>query len=231
MGNNNYTVTIKQLPEDERPRERLIKYGSNVLSNAELLAIILGSGTINESAITLSQRVLSMGDGLGYLSDAEPHELIEINGIGQAKSAQIKAAVELGKRIAITRKTENNFIRSPQDVVNLLMDEMRFLKKEYMKLILLNTKCGIISIEDISIGSLNSSIVHPRELFVPAIKKSSASIIMVHNHPSGDPAPSQEDINITRRIIEAGKIIGIELNDHIIIGDGRYVSLKERNII
>jgi len=136
----------------------------------------------------------------------------------------------LGKRVAAISGYSDKQIKCPQDVAGLLMEEMRYLKKEYMKLILLNVKCGIIAVEDISIGSLNASIVHPREVYVPAIRKSSASIIMVHNHPSGDPTPSSEDISITKRVAEAGKIIGIELVDHIIIGDGRYVSLKEREI-
>lgn len=221
-------ITIKELPEEERPREKLIRYGESALSNAELLAILLRTGTKNESALSLAYKILKQQEGLRFLTDCTVQELGNISGIGQAKAAQLRAAVELGKRVSAFVKEQDNYVKCPQDVANLLMEEMRYLKKEYMKLILLNVKCNVISIENISIGNLNASIVHPREVYLPAIKKSSASVIMVHNHPSGDPTPSNEDINITKRIAEAGKIIGIELVDHIIIGDGRYISLKEK---
>lgn len=221
-------ITIKELPEEERPREKLIRYGESALSNAELLAILLRTGTKNESALSLAYKILKQQEGLRFLIDCTVQELGNISGIGQAKAAQLRAAVELGKRVSAFAKEQDKYVKCPQDVANLLMEEMRYLKKEYMKLILLNVKCNVISIENISIGNLNASIVHPREVFLPAIKKSSASVIMVHNHPSGDPTPSNEDINITKRIAEAGKIIGIELVDHIIIGDGRYISLKEK---
>ncbi len=231
MQNENRGITIKELPADERPRERLLKYGVEVLSNAELLAILIRTGIKNESAISLSYRVINQYEGLRFLANCTIQELSKINGIGIAKAAQLKAAVELGKRISNTGGLTEVFVKCPKDAAKLLMEDMRYLKKEYMKAILLNIKCGLISIEDISIGNLNSSIVHPREVFVPAVKKSSASIIIAHNHPSGDPTPSSDDINITKRIIEAGKIIGIEMVDHIIIGDGRYLSLKEEGYI
>ncbi|HRU42502.1 MAG TPA: DNA repair protein RadC, partial [Candidatus Diapherotrites archaeon] len=209
-------ATIKDLPEEERPRERLTRYGASVLSNAELLAILLRTGTKEESAISLAHRILVQEQGLRYLADINVEQLSAINGIGKAKAAQIKAAIELGKRLAAFEPGADKPLKCPQDVAALLMEEMRYLKKEHMKLVLLNVKCNLISVEEISVGSLNASIVHPREVFNPAIRKSSASIIMVHNHPSGDPAPSSEDISITARIAEAGKLIGIELVDHII---------------
>jgi len=223
-------ATIKNLPEEERPRERLARHGASVLSNAELLAILLRTGTKEESAISLAHRILVQEQGLRYLADINVEQLSAINGIGKAKAAQIKAAIELGKRLAAFEPGADKPLKCPQDVAGLLMEEMRYLKKEHMKLVLLNVKCNLISVEEISVGSLNASIVHPREVFNPAIRKSSASIIMVHNHPSGDPSPSSEDISITARIAEAGKLIGIELVDHIIIGDGKYISMKEKGL-
>lgn len=223
-------ATIKELPAEERPRERLIRHGAAVLSNAELLAILLRTGTRNESAISMAYRILKQEQGLRYLVDCDVEQLACINGIGQAKAAQIKAAIELGKRLSAFEPGVDKAIKCPQHVADLLMEDMRYLKKEHMKLVLLNIKCNLISVEEVSIGSLNASIVHPREVFNPAIRKSSASIIMVHNHPSGDPTPSSEDTAITSRICEAGKLIGIELVDHIIIGDGRYISMKEKGL-
>lgn len=223
-------ATIKELPIEERPRERLIRHGAAVLSNAELLAILLRTGTRNESAISMAYRILKQDQGLRYLVDSDVEQLACINGIGQAKAAQIKAAIELGKRLSAFELGVDKPVKCPQDVADLMMEEMRYLKKEHMKLILLNIKCNLIAVEEVSVGSLNASIVHPREVFNPAIRKSSASIIMVHNHPSGDPAPSNEDKAITVRICEAGKLIGIELVDHIIIGDGKYISMKEKGL-
>ncbi len=223
-------ATIKDLPEEERPRERLTRYGASVLSNAELLAILLRTGTKEESAISLAHRILVQEQGLRYLADINVEQLSAINGIGKAKAAQIKAAIELGNRLAAFEPGADKPLKCPQEVAALLMEEMRYLKKEHMKLVLLNVKCNLISVEEISVGSLNASIVHPREVFNPAIRKSSASIIMVHNHPSGDPSPSSEDVSITARIAEAGKLIGIELVDHIIIGDGKYISMKEKGL-
>jgi DNA repair protein RadC len=230
MKTNAGHATIKELPPEERPRERLIRHGASVLSNAELLAILLRTGTPKESAISLAHRLLIQEQGLRFLADSDVKQLSTISGIGQAKAAQIKAALELGKRMAAVEPGVDKPVKCPQDVADLLMEEMRYLKKEHMKLVLLNIKCNLISVEDVSIGSLNASIVHPREVFNPAIRKSSASIIMVHNHPSGDPTPSSEDIGITSRIREAGKLLGIELVDHIIIGDGKYTSLKEKGL-
>lgn len=227
-------LTIKDLPKNQRPRERLERYGAGALSDAELLAVLIRTGTPTESALVLAQRILK-GDGakngLSYVAEAGLEELSKIKGIGLAKSVQLKAAVELGRRIATYTNSDKITIHSPIDVKNLLMEQMRFLEKEYFKAILLNIKNHVISVEDISVGSLNASIVHPREVFKTAIKRSSASIILAHNHPSGDPTPSREDIQITKRLVEAGKIIGIEVLDHVIIGDGVFLSFKEKGII
>lgn len=228
---SNYILKIKDIPTNERPRERLIKYGESVLSNAELLAIILRTGNKNESAIDLSRRILSQNGGLSYLAKASAYELSEINGIGIAKACQIKSCIEIGKRLLTSKEKDNVKISSPDDIAYLVMEDMRYLSKEHFRAIFLNTKNIVISIKDISIGSLNSSIVHPREVFIEAIKMSAASLIVCHNHPSGDPSPSEEDIKVTKRLKEAGNILGIDLLDHLIIGDGRYISLREKNII
>ncbi len=219
------------MPASERPRERLSKYGADVLSNSELLAIILRTGSRNVSAIDLANKLLKGEGGLRRLYELSFEELKSIDGIGSAKASQIKASLELGKRLRTFKDDVSLYIKSPDDIASIVMEDMRYLKKECLKLIMLNTKNMVISIKDVSIGGLNSSIVHPREIYIEAIKRSSSSIIICHNHPSGDPSPSNEDINVTKRIYEAGKIIGIELLDHIIIGDGKYISLKAKNIM
>ena len=223
--------TIKDIPVEDRPRERLIKYGSEALSNSELLAIILRTGNKSETAIDMAARLISNNEGLRFLSTCTIQELSQIKGIGLAKASQIKAAVELGKRLRNYRNDNKIKINSPEDIADLVMEEMRYLKKEHLKVIFLNTKNVVIDVKDLSIGSLNASVVHPREIFSEAIRRSSASIIICHNHPSGDPASSQEDINITRRLFEVGKLVGIDLLDHVIIGDGSYISLKEKGIL
>jgi DNA repair protein RadC len=234
LNNVEYHLTIKDLPEGERPRERLLKYGAENLTDAELLAIIIRTGSRSETAVNLSQRLL-LGEkgvnGLRFLVEASIEELGKIKGIGIAKAAQIKAAIEIGKRLASLSQSERPVIKCPGDVRNLLMEEMRYLDKEYFKIILLNIKNQVIHVEDVSVGSLNSSIVHPREIFKIAIRRSSAALILVHNHPSGDPTPSGEDVEITRRLVESGKLLGIDVLDHVIIGDGRYTSLKEKGLI
>ena len=232
MDNNYGYANIKNMPISERPREKMLSYGCQSLSNAELLAIILSTGTKDKTAIDLARAILNMSnEGLRALRDCTIEELTQLKGVGLAKASQIIAAVELGKRISLTTKVNNYRIKGPEDISNLLMEEMRYLNKEIFNILLLNTKHDIIAIENISVGSLNASIVHPREVFNRAIKRSSSAIILAHNHPSGDPKPSGEDINITKRLIEAGIIIGIHVLDHIIIGDGIYYSMKEQKLI
>lgn len=233
VGNNSdKSYTIKDLPLEERPREKLIKYGVGSLSNAELIAIIIRTGYNEDTAIDLANRLLSMdSSGIKFLSQATVEELTKVKGIGYCKAAQIIAAIELGKRISSRGIDSKLKVDSPLVIVELLMDEMRFLNKEHFRIVLLNTKNQIISIEEISIGNLNSSIVHPREVFNIAIRRSANSIILVHNHPSGDSTPSTEDINITHRLVDVGNIIGIKVLDHIIIGDNNYISFKQKNII
>ncbi|WP_153726518.1 RadC family protein [Heliorestis convoluta] len=227
---NDERLRITDLPQELRPRERMVQAGPQGLSNGELLAILLRTGTRQETAVDLAHRILHSG-GLRFLAEASIDDLSTIKGLGLAKSAQIKSAVELGRRIAASTPETKTIIRSPEDVSRLVMEEMRFLDKEVFRALALNTKNHVLSIEDISVGSLSSAIVHPRELFKALIRKSAAAVVLLHNHPSGDPTPSREDREITRRIVEGGRILGIEVLDHIIIGDNRYASLKELGYI
>jgi len=223
---------IKKMPNEERPREKLSKNGADTLTNAELLAILLRNGTKQQSVLDLANELLThREDGLMFITDCTVEELCEIKGIGIAKASQLLAAIELGKRIAIKPKENRVNINSPMEISKLFMEEMRYLKKEVFKVLLLNTKNQIIKIDEVSVGILNSALVHPREVFTNAIRKNASSIILIHNHPSGNPKPSKEDISLTERLIEAGKIIGINVLDHIIIGDGEFISLKEKAII
>ena len=224
-------IMIRDVPADDRPRERLLQNGAGQLSNRELLAILLGSGTRSESVMVLSNRVLSQFDGLKLLNEATIEELTAIKGIGKAKGVLILAALELGKRLNQYRPDERIAIRSPEDGANYVMEETRQLKQEHFVALFLDTKNQAIHRQTIFIGSLNASIVHPREIFREAVRRSAASIICFHNHPSGDPAPSNEDIQVTKRLCEAGKMMGIEVLDHIIIGDRCFVSLKEKGYV
>ncbi len=224
-------IRLRDLPREERPRERMLQYGAQALSHAELLAILLRTGTRSESAIMIAQRILAQSGGLRGLADSGVEELVEIKGVGPAKAVQLKAAIELGRRMVASRLSESVTIRSPRDAAELLTEQLRYLQKEHFVCLFLNTKNVVIAQETLSIGSLNASIVHPREVFRAAIKYSSASIVCAHNHPSGDPAPSPEDIAITKRLVEAGQIVGIDVLDHIVVGDGRFVSLKEQGLM
>lgn len=226
-----HNLILRDVPNEERPRERMLQFGAHALSNAELLAILLRTGTYSESAVHLGQKVLKEAGGLRQLVDLSIEQLMKIKGIGAAKALQLKAGIELGRRLARTTLEEKIVIRSPQDVANLLSEELRYLQKEHFVCLFLNTKNHVIAQETLSIGSLNASIVHPREVFRAAIQRSSASLICVHNHPSGDPTPSPEDVQMTRRLVDAGQLIGIDVLDHIIIGDRNFVSLKEHGLI
>lgn len=222
---------IRDVPTDERPRERLLKEGSHALSNQELIASILGTGTRQESVLQLSQRILHHFNGLRLLKDSTVDELKKIKGIGDSKAVQLLAALELGSRVHTFKQEERYIIRSPEDVSRYVMEEMRFLTQEHFVALYLNTKNHVIHKKTIFIGSLNASIVHPREIFKEAFRYSAASVICLHNHPSGDPAPSREDIEVTKRLVESGKVIGIEMLDHIIIGDKKFISLKEKGYV
>ncbi len=224
-------LTIKEFPENERPREKLIKYGEKNLSDAELLAIILRTGSKNHTAISLAHQIIKdHKQGIRYLYNATVEEISSIKGIGIAKATQIKAAIELGRRLSMESLIKFS-IKSPLDVVDYLMEEMRYSMEENFNVVLLDTKNKVISVENITKGIVNASLVHPREVFKVAIRKNSTSMILAHNHPSGDPTPSKEDKSITKRLVETGRIVGIQVLDHIIIGDGNYLSFKEMDML
>lgn len=225
-----YHPTIKDLPAGERPRERLQKYSAGSLSNAELLAIILRTGVGGENVLNLSVRLLAKFGGLIGLARAGFSELCGEKGIGVAKAAQLKAAMELGRRLLIASPEERLQVKSPADAANLMMIEMSMLEQEHMRLILLDSKNYILDTPTMYIGSLNTSVIRVGELFREAIKQNSAAIIVIHNHPSGDPTPSPEDIAVTELITQAGRLLDIDVLDHLIIGQQRYVSLKERGL-
>ena len=229
MTNN---IRVNDIPLNERPMEKLLQFGVDTLSNEELLAILLRTGTKGENVIALSSRLLAELDGLDGLLNVSYEEASKIKGIKKVKACQIIAMMELVNRIR-TFKSQKEMIKisSPKDIASLLINEMVNLKQEVFKLILLNTKNIVIGTKDIFKGTLNSSIVHPREVFKEAIQRGRANVIVCHNHPSGDPSPSKEDIDITIRLKECGNIIGIGVLDHIIIGNNKYVSLKEKGII
>ncbi|GAA1370228.1 DNA repair protein RadC [Peribacillus frigoritolerans] len=224
-------MLIRDYPKEERPRERFLQDGPQSLSNQELLALLLRTGSREESVLQLSGRLINSFKGLRLLKEASVEELTVIKGIGEAKAIQILASVELGRRINNLNDQDRYVIRSPEDGANYCMEEMRFLSQEHFVCLYLNTKNQVLQKTTVFIGSLNASIVHPREVFKEAFKRSAASIICLHNHPSGDPSPSREDIEVTKRLVECGKIIGIEVLDHIIIGEHKYVSLKEKGYL
>lgn len=228
---SNTKYTIKEMPIDQRPREKMIKYGSKSLSTEELIALIIRTGNRENTAIQLANNLICKSRGLKNIIDYTPEEFMHFKGIGRAKSTQLCAVIELSKRINNCNFKGEINLNTPADVASLLMSELRHLKQEHLYAILLDVKNKMIGKVLISKGGLASSVVHPREVFKKAIKKSCASLIIAHNHPSGDPTPSDNDIEVTKSLISAGEILGIDLLDHIIIGDGRYVSLKEKNLI
>jgi DNA repair protein RadC len=225
-----YHPLLKDLPASERPRERLQAYGPGSLSTSELLAILLRTGTRSESVINLGSRLLAQFNGLAGIARASFADLCEVRGLGLAKAAQIKAALELGKRLMVASPEERPQVKSPADVANLLMMEMGFLEQEHLRVVLLDTKNHVLGMPTIYVGSLNTSVMRVGELFREAVRSNCAAVIVVHNHPSGDPTPSPEDVSITRQIVEAGKLLDVEVLDHLIIGQQRYVSLKERGL-
>lgn len=216
----------------ERPYEKLELYGADMLSNSELLAIILGSGTKEETSIDLAQKVLKLGNEfyeneLRFMQNISLEELKRIKGIGRVKAIRLKAAFELSKRVA--RPTKNEMmVNSSSDVAKLFMEELRYEKREIVKVVILNTKNKIIKIEDVSLGGTNYAVVEPKEILSSAVKMGAEKIILIHNHPSGNPLPSVEDYQVTKRIDLCAKMFGINLLDHIIIGDGKFKSVFEK---
>lgn len=225
------SFTIHDLPVSERPRERLHRYGVEKLSAQEILALILGRGISGESVTITSQRLLSRFGNLRGIAEATLEELAEVKGIGPAKASQIKAAFELANRLNdATINEKKPVVKTPDDVVSLVQRLLKGKKKEHFLVLSLDTRGKLIKTSEVSVGSLDSSIVHPREVFKEALSASAASVILVHNHPSGEPEPSEDDIKLTKRLVEAGDIMGIEVLDHVITGDDSFKSLKREGM-
>lgn len=223
-------LKMKELPISERPYEKLELYGPEVLSNSELLAIIIKTGTKKENSLSIAQRVLNIKnittkEDLRFLSEISLEEFMKIDGIGKVKAIQLKAVGELTKRMSRPINKNKIKIRNTKDVANLLMSEMRYEKREIAKVIILNNKNYIIRIVDISFGGTNFASIAPKEVLSEAVKIQAPKIILVHNHPSGDPTPSKGDFRITDRVYESADIMGIELLDHVVIGDGTFESI------
>ena len=233
MNEQTYRLRIKDLPEEERPRERLFKYGPETLRTSELLALLINTGSRDATAIQLAERLLQEYDAnLKRLASESASQLSRgIKGLGPGKISRVVAAFELGRRLAAYMDTEKLQIRGPEDVSHLMMPGLRGRNKETLHVLCLDTKNHVIRRRQIFEGSLNASIIHPREVFRFALEEAAASIILTHNHPSGDPTPSDDDIRATRQLVEAGKLMDIPVLDHVIIGDGRFISMKERKLI
>ncbi|HEY0606390.1 MAG TPA: DNA repair protein RadC [Herpetosiphonaceae bacterium] len=225
-----YHLRIKELPASEQPRERMRDHGPAALSDAELLAILLRTGVTGMNVVELARKLLIEHGGWVGLQRLSFEEMTKIHGLGEAKAAQVKAALEIGRRLLLAQPEQRPQISSPGDVANLLMVEMSHLEQEHLRVVLLNTKNYVLKIPTIYIGSINSSAVRIGELFKEALKMNAASLIVVHNHPSGDPTPSPEDIAVTRQLIEAGELLDVDVLDHLVIGQGRWVSLREKRL-
>ncbi|HEY3314397.1 MAG TPA: DNA repair protein RadC [Bacillota bacterium] len=224
-------MTLRELPAAERPVERFLAQGPDALSEAELLAIVIRTGTRSETAVDVARRVLSLDpEGLRYLVNARIEELAAVGGIGQVKAVQVKAALELGRRLTAGQGSRAA-IRSPKDAEAVVAERLRYQEQEHFLVVLLNTKHHVLGVELVSVGGLSSSVVHPRDIFKGPIRRNAAAVILAHNHPSGDPAPSREDIDVTKRLCEAGRLLGIEVLDHIVVGDNRYVSFREKSLL
>lgn len=230
MGDMEGGYRIKDLDVGDRPRERLAALGAKALSNAELLAILIRTGLEGMNAVQVSQRLIGQSGGLSGLQRMSYTVLKAQRGIGPAKAAQIKAAIELGRRFSAAAPEERIKIQSPEDAAAQLLYEMGALEREHLRVLLLDTRNQLIRTVEVYRGSLNSSFIRVGEIFREAVREQAAAIILAHNHPSGDPTPSPEDVAVTRTVIEAGKILDIEVLDHIILGQGRFVSLKARNL-
>ena len=228
-----YHLTIHDMPSGERPRERLRDYGASSLSNAELMAILMRTGSRSENVLSMASRVLSRFGGLGGIARASFRELCTEKGLGEAKAAELKAGLELGRRLSTLQPEERPHVASPQDIFNLLRSEMGLLEQEHLRVVLLNTKNEVIAIPEIYKGSVNTAVIRVSEVFRDAIRENCPAIVVVHNHPSGNPAPSAQDIEVTTRIVEAGQMLDIEVLDHIVIGhsgDNGFVSMKEQGL-
>ena len=226
-------IMVRDLPLEERPREKLLLYGAGALSNVELLAILSRSGTKKKSVLRIAEEILARikEQGLTAMVHISAAELAKIDGVGQVKAATLQAAIELGRRLSVQSAAKIQVVHGPEDVARYAMPRFRFEQKEHFAVMLLNTKNHIIGMPEVSVGSLSASVVHPREVFRAAIDFAAASMILLHNHPSGDPTPSREDIAVTERLVKAGKVMDIPVLDHVVLGCERFTSLKEKGLI
>ncbi len=227
----NLHITMKELPESEQPREKFFRYGASVLSDAELLAVILRNGTRHMTALQLAQALLAQGDqNLLNLIHMNPEEMKKLSGIGSVKAAQLKCIAELAVRIARTDRVRSICLSEPASVACYYMESLRHETKEKLVLAMFDAKSNLLGDEVISVGTVNFSLVSPREIFIKALECHAVHIVLLHNHPSGDPTPSEADVEVTKRVMESGNILGIALADHIIIGDNRYISFRENGL-
>jgi DNA repair protein RadC len=225
-----YRFSVHEMPRDERPRERLQRYGANTLQTSELLAIIFGSGIVGENVVDLSARLLREFGGLSGLLNADVPTLCAQRGLGPVKAVQLKAALELGRRLNVLAPEARPQISSPADAAALVMLEMGYLSQEQLRVLCLDTKNLVVHQQVIYQGTVNTSVVRAAEVYRPAVTRNTPAIIVLHNHPSGDPAPSPEDVRTTEQLVQAGEVLDIELLDHIVVGQNRWVSLKERRL-
>lgn len=224
--------TLNDLPANERPRERLVKYGVESLSLQELLSLIFGRGVKGESVVNISQKLISTFGSLDQMSESSIEELKKIKGLGLAKACQIKACFEISRRIENKENINiNKIINSPKDIFSLLKEKIINFHKEYFMVVSLDNRNKVINIDTVSVGTLNSSLIHPRETFEVAIKNHAAVIIICHNHPSGELKPSEDDLIITQNLVKAGKLLGIDVADHLIITKDGYFSFKEKKLV
>ena len=230
MGDKPGGYRIRDLESSQRPRERLASLGATSLSNAELIAILLRTGIKGINAVQLGQKILMDCGGLAGVHRLSYTELCRMRGVGPAKAAQIKAAVELGNRFAASTPTEHPVIQSPEDAASLILYDMGALEQEHLNVMLLDTRNRMVKLVEVYRGSLNSSLIRVSEVFKEAVRANAAAIIVVHNHPSGDPTPSPEDISVTHAIVQAGKLLDIEVLDHIVVGKNKFISLKSRGL-
>ena len=227
---NDYEPMIRDMPLSERPRERLQRIGPSAVSTAELIAIILRTGSSGENVVRLAERILFHFGDLRKIEQATIPELCQVKGVGPAKAIEIKAAIELGRRAKLAGVPDKPRITSPADAANLVMSEMGILEQEHLRVMLLDTRNSVLKLVTIYIGSLNSAVVRVGEIFRAAIRENAAGIIVIHNHPSGDPAPSQDDVRVTKEIVKAGKILTVQVLDHLVIGHNRFVSMREQGL-
>ncbi|HOK08650.1 MAG TPA: DNA repair protein RadC [Candidatus Hydrogenedens sp.] len=226
-----YSKTIRDMPLEERPRERLARLGPKALKDAELIAVLFRTGTRELSAVALAEAVINTFGNLQKLSQASIEEITtKVKGIGKVKAIELKAALELGKRLVEYQRGPVQRIKKPEDVAHLLMNEYKNYETEHFKCILLNIRNDVLKVVEVSHGGLDNTIANPSDVFRDAVRIGASNVIVTHNHPSGDVEPSQADIDITKQLVDAGNILGIQLLDHIIFGDGKYLSLKERGI-